>query len=230
MIIKEKNCIINLFEQSGTFKKIFNELGFKSVDVDIENKFNETNYIIDLFNVIDNDMLKDLIPNQTKLIMCFFPCVRFSTQATLLIKCKNYGFREFSDIKKLDLSMKYERERSKNYERLCKIIKYCLYKNIRLVVENPCYQNYLLNTLPFEPNIIDTNRSLHGDYYIKPTMYYLFNFRNDFTLISEMQHKKIYLNLRNVVKENGIERSLISKEYAKNFIHTYILPEVQDAR
>lgn len=43
-----------LFEQSGTFKNAFKELGIKSYDYDILNDFKQTDFVIDLFNEINN--------------------------------------------------------------------------------------------------------------------------------------------------------------------------------
>lgn len=43
-----------MFEQSGTFKNEFNKLGYDAVDIDIQNNFGETDYIIDLFQEIKN--------------------------------------------------------------------------------------------------------------------------------------------------------------------------------
>lgn len=41
-----------LFEQSGTFKNEFKKLGYEAYDYDIQNEFNETDYVIDLFSEI----------------------------------------------------------------------------------------------------------------------------------------------------------------------------------
>ena len=45
------------FEQSGTFKNEFKKLGYKACDYDILNDFNETDYVIDLFDEIDKAYL-----------------------------------------------------------------------------------------------------------------------------------------------------------------------------
>lgn len=42
-----------LFEQSGTFKNEFKKLGFNAIDYDIENQFNQTDVVIDLFKEIE---------------------------------------------------------------------------------------------------------------------------------------------------------------------------------
>lgn len=41
------------FEQSGTFKNEFIKLGYEAEDYDIQNEFNETNNVADLFNEIE---------------------------------------------------------------------------------------------------------------------------------------------------------------------------------
>ena len=42
------------FEQSGTFKNEFIKLGIPAEDYDIQNNFNETDHVIDLFAEIEN--------------------------------------------------------------------------------------------------------------------------------------------------------------------------------
>ena len=42
-----------LFEQSGTFKKEFQKLGYNTFDYDIENQYNQTDFVVDLFSQIE---------------------------------------------------------------------------------------------------------------------------------------------------------------------------------
>ena len=83
------NTVRLLFEQSGTFKSVFNELGYNAYDYDIDNKFNQTNFQIDLFNEINNayinkpSIFDDF--NKDDLILAFFPCTYFSVQNELTI-------------------------------------------------------------------------------------------------------------------------------------------------
>lgn len=42
------------FEQSGTFKNEFKKLGYEALDYDIQDKFGETDRVIDLFVDIEN--------------------------------------------------------------------------------------------------------------------------------------------------------------------------------
>lgn len=50
-----------LFEQSGTFKNEFKKLGYEAFDYDIQNEFNETDYVIDLFKEIVGGVRKQAI-------------------------------------------------------------------------------------------------------------------------------------------------------------------------
>ena len=100
-----------LFEQSGTFKNCFIELGYNAIDIDIENKFNETDQQVDIFKLIDEDRINEVIPANTQLVMCFFPCVRFSTQFNLIVNCKNYGMQDWDKLRKIIYSREREREK-----------------------------------------------------------------------------------------------------------------------
>lgn len=42
-----------LFEQSGTFKNAFKKYGIEAYDYHIQNKFGETDHVIDLFKEIE---------------------------------------------------------------------------------------------------------------------------------------------------------------------------------
>ena len=48
--IRKVHC---LFEQSGTFKNEFIKLGIPAEDYDIQNNFNQTDHVIDLFGEIE---------------------------------------------------------------------------------------------------------------------------------------------------------------------------------
>lgn len=80
--MKKFNTIHCLFEQSGTFKKEFEKLGFKAFDYDIENQFGKTDFEVDLFNEIEcaYKNKKSIFDNiqEKDLIIAFFPCTYFS--------------------------------------------------------------------------------------------------------------------------------------------------------
>lgn len=54
-----------LFEQSGTFKNEFIKLGINAYDYDIQNEFNQTDYVIDLFKEIRGGVIITNLPYLT---------------------------------------------------------------------------------------------------------------------------------------------------------------------
>jgi hypothetical protein len=80
------------------------------------------------------------------------------------------------------------------------------------------------------PTIVDNNRMLRGDYYMKPTAYWFVScepthgksYQND-------KEKKIIMKAKGGSKA-GIcseERSMISSDYARNFICDFIIGKEQ---
>ena len=49
VIMEIKGKVHCFFEQSGTFKNEFKKLGYEAFDYDIQNNFNETDYVIDCY-------------------------------------------------------------------------------------------------------------------------------------------------------------------------------------
>lgn len=78
-----------LFEQSGTFKNAFKKYGIEAYDYDIQNEFNETDYVTDLFEEIDRgyqgepSLFDKISPDD--LIFAFFLALILNVKA-------NYGF------------------------------------------------------------------------------------------------------------------------------------------
>jgi len=59
--IRKAHCF---FEQSGTFKNEFIKLGISAEDYDIQNNFNQTDNVIDLFGEIEKEY--DYLTRQDK--------------------------------------------------------------------------------------------------------------------------------------------------------------------
>lgn len=78
------------FEQSGTFKNEFKKLGFNAYDYDILNQFEQTDYIVDIFNEIEKAYNNEysIFDNisKTDSIIAFFPCTRFEAQIIMYFK------------------------------------------------------------------------------------------------------------------------------------------------
>lgn len=232
-----KNTVWCLFEQSGTFKKEFLKLGYNAVDVDIQNNFNETDYVIDLFAEIEKAYNKDeSIFDEIKqdgLIMAFFPCIFFcqASQSAFTYTYNNYA--------KMNIREKTEAilERSKNreyfYSLLIKLFCIVKEKGLRMIVENPYSgQHYLVLSQNFvaPPTFIDHNRQLRGDYFKKPTAYWFVNCEptTGHSYTKPKETKTVFT--AKGASQAGLcseERSLISPDYARNFICDFVLGKEQ---
>ena len=225
------------FEQSGTFKREFIKLGIPAEDYDIQNNFGETDHTDDLFaeiekaygggiSVFDNIIKDDLV-------MAFFPCIYFSAISQMSMSFGATNYRKLSIKEKTDKIL----ERSENREhffRICvKMISVAMQKNIRLIMENPwSEQTFLKANFVMPPSLVDMDRTKRGDVYKKPTAYWFVN--------CEPTHGQSFQRPKTQVKtimssrgssEAGIcseERSMISPDYARNFICDFILGKEQE--
>ena len=232
-----KGKIHCFFKQSGTFKKEFKKLGYEAYDYDIQNEFGETDYVIDLFKEIENayDNKPSIFDNITSddLIMAFFPCIYFTGYSNpQYFTLGNKNYKNLTLREKLDKIIQRGKDRQLFYEMITKMVGVCLLKNLRLIIENP-YDNsmhYLKNNFFKEPDLIDNNRTLRGDDFIKPTGYWFFNCEPTFGCSFETtkKHKKV-INTKHPLG-GGIcstERSMINPKYARNFICDFILGKQQ---
>lgn len=105
-----------MFEQSGTFKKEFKKLGYEAYDYDIQNEFNETDFVIDLFKEIENayDNKPSVFDNITTddLIMAFFPCIYFTGSTNpVMFRLDTKNYKNLTLREKLDKIIKRGRDR-----------------------------------------------------------------------------------------------------------------------
>lgn len=129
--------------------------------------------------------------------------------------------KDMSDEEKLSSDLKLQDELTKNYKLITKLAIVCLRKNIPLIIENPySEQHYLKKYWCLKPKLIDNNRRLNGDYYIKPTQYWFINCEPKYNFIMEPLEEVEY---KNVDDENTVGRSMISPQYASRFIREYIV-------
>ena len=213
------------FEQSGIFKNEFIKLGYLAVDVDISNKFDQTDILCDLFHEISDayDGYPSIFDGITHddTIIAFFPCIKFSQQFKLLITCNAKHLINCSDGVKLETAMSYHQSLSYYYEILCKLFLVCINRGLKLIVENPYrIDTYLSCYFPIKPVIIDSDRRDMGDYFEKPTQYFFINCKPTYNFILEGVDIKA---TKKVNKCSGFSRSLISSDYASRFIREFIL-------
>lgn len=219
------------FEQSGTFKNEFKKLGYEAKDFDIQNEFNETDEVIDLFKEINNayehkpSIFDEITPND--IIIAFFPCIRFEDQIIMGFRGDMSGIKnKWTDEEKLEYDLKLHKELDLMYETITKMAIVSLRKKIPLIIENPSSsQHYLTNYWALKPKVIDRDRRERGDYFIKPTQYWFINCEPKYNMILEPQvwHYHDYKTISNT--HNTTERSMISKDYANRFIREFILEE-----
>lgn len=225
------------FEQSGTFKNEFIKLGIPAEDYDIQNNFGQTDHVVDLFENIQNayeggasvfDEMKS-----DDLVIAFFPCIYFSTNNQFLFEGTwiTWKQRGTTELERNDEIIKRNDKRALFYNCLLMLFSVCVKRNLRLIVENPYSINhYLTHNFPYKPALIDLNRRLRGDSFQKPTQYWFLN-AEPTSGYSYQQPKKM-LNVEKLSGHTGSlcdeERSMISPDYARNFICDFILGKKQD--
>lgn len=223
------------FEQSGIFKNEFRKLGYEAYDYDIQNNFGETDHIIDLFAEIEKAYsgkasIFDAITSDD-LILAFFPCIYFSalSQIGMTFGCRNY--RRMSVKEKTDKILDRASNRERFFRVCVKMVSVCLQRRVRLIMENPWgMQTYLKSNFVLPPTYIDNNRTLRGDYFVKPTAYWFINceMTHGFTYQKDKKPKSVIHCKKS--PRAGIcseERSMISPDYARNFICDFILGQEQ---
>ena len=230
-----KGKIHCFFEQSGTFKNEFKKLGFEVEDYDIQNEFGETNNVIDLFAEIEKcyngeTSLFDKI-SKDDLILAFFPCIYFCSTSQMAFSFGCHNYKGLTQREKTDMILSRSKNREYFYSLLIKLISICIEKEFRLIVENPwSVQTYLKSNFVLPPTFVDNNRMLRGDYYEKPTAYWFVNCTQTYGRSYQNDKPKKTIMSSKGSKEAGVcstERSMISKDYARNFIHDFILGKEQ---
>ena len=232
-----KGKIHLFFEQSGTFKNEFKKLGYDAYDYDIQNNFNETDYVIDLFAEIEKgyegqvSIFDDISPDD--LIVAFFPCIYFCAPSQMNFTWGCINYRKLSVKEKTDAILKRSKDREYFWALAIKMLAVAQERGLRLVMENPWSENtYLKGNFILPPALVDNNRMLRGDYRVKPTAYWFINCEptNGRTIqYDKVKEKKTHMTSKSS-KVAGLcseDRSMISPDYARNFICDFILGKEQ---
>lgn len=224
------------FEQSGTFKNEFIKLGIPAADYDIQNNFGETDHVIDLFAEIENayrggtSIFDKITPDD--LIMAFFPCIYFTGSVNpCYFRLDNNNYKSLSMKEKFDSILERADNRNHFYKLLYKLVANCMMRDIRIIIENPfSTTHYLHNNFLEEPSFVDKNRRIRGDYFQKPTGYWFFGCEPTNGRSYEEPKKKLVVWEAKSAPTSGLcseERSMISPDYARNFICDFILGKEQ---
>ena len=226
------------FEQSGTFKREFIKLGLPAEDYDIQNNFGETDHTDDLFQAIEDayDGKPSLFDNITPddLIMSFFPCIYFCEANSRLFRFEDKSYIKKTHKEAIDEMLKRSENRQFFFKTVLKLFCVCDTRGLRLINENPYSPiHYLWQYFPYRAKVIDHNRTLRGDFYVKPTQYWFVNCEptQGRTLQPTPPSKIKTIWKAKGATEKGLcseERSLISPDYARNFICDHILGKNQN--
>ena len=225
------------FEQSGTFKNEFKKLGIPAEDYDIQNNFGETDHVTDLFAAIETAYeggvsLFDKISKED-LIMAFFPCIYFCAPSQMNFTWGCINYRGMTVKQKTDAILERDKKRAYFYGLAIKMFAITQERGLRLVMENPWSENtYLKANFIIPPALIDNNRMLRGDYRVKPTAYWFVNCEPTHgrsIQYDKQKEKKTHMTSRgsSVAGICSEERSMISPDYARNFICDFILGQRQ---
>lgn len=166
------------------------------------------------------------------LIIAFFPCIYFTGSVNpCYFKLDNLNYRKMTDKEKFDTILERSKNRQRFYELIYMLVAVCMFHKIRLVIENPFSElHYLHNNFLAEPAVIDKDRTRRGDYFKKPTGYWFFGcVPTNGETISGTKKRLIVWKAKSGIRA-GIcseERSMISKDYARNFICDFILGKEQ---
>lgn len=224
------------FEQSGTFKNEFIKLGYEAFDYDIQNEYGQTDYVIDLFKEIEKayeekQSIFDTI-TQDDLIIAFFPCIYFETMQQLDFALLRNGTQNKPLLDRIKYALCRLEQRTRFHTLLYKLLGVCDKKECSLIIENPASPpNYLITGQNFPPpTIIDKNRMLRGDFFVKPTAYWFFGCSptNGESYQNDKSQKIIGKCKRGKSGICSQERSEISPDYARNFICDFILGKKQN--
>ena len=237
MIMEIKGKVHCFFEQSGTFKQEFIKLGIPAEDYDIQNNFGQTDHTDDLFQAIEDaydgkpSLFDRITPDD--LIMAFFPCIFFcqASQSAFTYTYNNYAKMDIR--KKTDMILERSKNREYFYSLLIKLFGLVQERGLRMIVENPYSgQHYLVLAQNFvmPPTMIDHDRTRRGDYFNKPTSYWFVNCEptHGKSIQPAKEHKTV-MTAKGASRAGlcSEERSMISPDYARNFICDFILGKEQ---
>lgn len=148
------------------------------------------------------------------------------------MKGEHISQRSWSLSKIMEKNLQFSKEREFFYATLLKFVAIISKYNLRLIIENPWNtsgETYLQHNF-IKPSIVDKNRMLRGDYFVKPTAYWFINCMPTYGLTLQCdKRQKVIMKCHDKTKAGvcSTERSMISPDYARNFICDFILGQEQ---
>lgn len=156
-------------------------------------------------------------------VIVFFPCIYFETIQMTYYQLTNLNNKHKPKTEQIKDAIERLEKRTLFHTLLYKLMFIAEHDGLKLVIENPATKpSYLIGTQNFpNPTFIDKNRMERGDFFVKPT--HGFTRQND-------KEQKIINKCKQGIKA-GIcseERSMISPDYARNFICDFIIGKKQE--
>ena len=143
---------------------------------------------------------------------------------------KNYS--KLTTRQKTDKILQRSKDREYFFSLIVKMFAIAKERGIRMIVENPwSEQTYLKSNFILPPSMVDMDRTRRGDFFKKPTAYWFVCCDPMEGYLTEQQDKerKRIMDAKGA-KEAGLcseDRSMISPDYARNFICDFILGKSQ---
>ena len=170
--------------------------------------------------------------------MAFFPCIYFCTYAEFNMRQTNEAMKGWSKEKQWAWKLEFGRNRHHFFELALKMAAITEIRGLRMIMENPWNEVNYTNYHWFrKPSLIDKNRQLRGDYFHKPTAYWYYGceptYGQSYQKPKETKRIVKYGTGADIAKgssKSGLcseERSMISPDYARNFICDFILGKEQ---
>lgn len=169
---------------------------------------------------------------------------------------KDFGTKEYY-VNKWQVLRRYSQERFQFYDLALKLTAICQIRGLRMIMENPWHQTNFTNHFWFmRTSLIDKDRTRRGDYFVKPTAYWYVNCtpthgqtfqrtpphlirritagsgagktkRKLKGIVDKEVLDKMYLEHTSDDSICDEERSMISPDYARNFICDFIIGKAQ---
>ena len=166
------------------------------------------------------------------LILAFFPCIYFCATSQMNFYFTSVNNRCKSPKERAESVLERSSNRERFFRLAVKMISSAEQRGLRLIMENPwSEQTFLKSNFVYSPSIIDNDRTLRGDCFKKPTAYWFVGCEptQGKSIQRDKQRKRI-LETRSS-KHAGLcseERSMISPDYARNFICDFVLGKRQE--
>ena len=164
--------------------------------------------------------------------MAFFPCIYFSCLSQMAMSWGYTNYRKLSVREATEQILIRIGNREQFLGLAVKMLTVAKERGIRLLMENPwSQQTYLKANFVMPPTMVDNNRRLRGDYFMKPTAYWFINSEPTNGLTEQLDKPSVRILDCKGSGKAGIcseERSMISPDYARNFICDFILGKVQN--